>query len=67
MIRCEPHRRSVAWRVFRAPAALAVLAALGLAAALFGSGPPRWFAWLALGLPLGLCLWYPLRAWRRLG
>jgi hypothetical protein len=67
MIRCEPHRKSAAWRVFRTPVALCALAVLGLAAALFGEGALRWFSWFALGLPLWLCLWYPARAWRRLG
>ena len=54
---------SQAWRVFRAPLLLAVLIAIGLAAALCGEGPWRWFSWCALAAPVALCLWYPARAY----
>ena len=68
MIRREPRAEFAAWRVFRVPALLALLTALGLLAALFGTGPLRWFSWCALGLPVLLSLAYPLRsALRRQG
>ena len=55
---------SAAWRVFRAPLLLAVLTAIGLAAALLGEAAWRWFSWVALAMPVALCLWYPLLAAR---
>jgi hypothetical protein len=62
MPRREPGPRADAWRVFRAPLLLGLLIVTGLAAALTGEEPLRWFCWLALATPLLLCLWYPLRA-----
>lgn len=62
MIRREPRGKSAVWRVFRMPVLLALLTTLGLLAALFGSGPLRWFSWCALALPVLLSLCYPLRS-----
>jgi hypothetical protein len=43
-------------RVWRTPLWLAGLTAFGLLAALLGTGPWRWAAWIALGAPLATAL-----------
>jgi hypothetical protein len=47
--------------VWRVPLWLGALTAFGLLAALLGTGPWRWAAWVALGAPLATALYF---VWR---
>ncbi|MBO9551503.1 hypothetical protein [Pseudomonas sp.] len=55
------HRSRSTARVFAWPAAIALLAALGLFAALLGDGAWDMLSWLGLGIPA----WLGLRGLRR--
>lgn len=46
------------WRVFGAPAAIALLSVAGLLSALIGDDIFDVASWLALGLPVALMGWY---------
>lgn len=48
-------------QVWGAPIALALLTGFGLFAALLGTGIWHWGAWLALTVPVLVCLSYSLR------
>ena len=54
-------RRLSTLQVWRVPILLAVLSALGLAAALVGDGPWDLLSWLALAAPVAACAWPLLR------
>jgi hypothetical protein len=52
-------RRHQHWkRVWLWPIAIAVVSAAGLVTGLVGDGVWDWFSWLALGLPVAVCLWF---------
>jgi hypothetical protein len=50
-----------AWQVFRTPLFVGVLSSAGLAFALFGDGIWDGLSWLALSVPILLCLIFGLR------
>lgn len=55
------HRKTLQWRLWGAPIALAVASAVGLLAALMGDGFYDAVSWLGLGLPVAVSLRYGLR------
>jgi hypothetical protein len=55
-------RRPSPWRW---PIALATVTVVGLLSALLGDGVWDALSWVALGIPLGVCLFHGLRARRR--
>ena len=50
-------------RVWRIPAALAVLSVIGLTAAILGDGLWHWLCWTTLTAPLAVCA---VKLWRQL-
>ena len=54
-------RRASFFRVFRVPIALALVTAIGLAAALLGDGLWDVSSWLALSLPVVVIVWQVVR------
>jgi hypothetical protein len=46
------------FRVWSAPIFLGVIATVGLISALLSDGLGDYLAWLALGIPVAVCLWY---------
>lgn len=51
------------WHLWAWPIALGLLTILGLISALFSDGGAGdMLAWVALGIPVGVCAWY---GWRR--
>lgn len=56
-----PGLRLNAWQVWRAPAAIGAIAAIGLASALLGDGPWDVVSWLALSVPAAAIAWHVLK------
>jgi hypothetical protein len=54
-------------RVFRFPVLVGVLLLAGLLSALLSDGLGRYFSWIALSLPVSICLWFYLQARSRSG
>lgn len=48
--------------IWRIPAALAMLSAVGLAAAILGDGIWDWLCWATLSVPLAVCA---VKLWRQ--
>lgn len=51
-------RRAGAWALWRWPVALGLLSAVGLLAGLVLDGWGDWLSWIALGIPVGVMLWF---------
>ncbi len=54
-------RRASRWRTWRSPVAIGIVSLGGLVAALVGDGAWDAASWLALGLPLAVCIRAGLR------
>ena len=52
------------WKIWGAPIGLTVLTLFGLVAALVGTGIWHGLAWLAIAMPVAVCIWY---GWMRPG
>jgi hypothetical protein len=53
--------RARLWRVYLAPTLIGLLSFCGLLAGLLSDGLARYFAWLSVGSPLFVCLWFYLQ------
>ncbi|HSI61253.1 MAG TPA: hypothetical protein VLA16_27085 [Ideonella sp.] len=49
------------WQIFKWPAALALVTAIGLVSALVADGVWDSLSWLGLGLPVAVGLWFAFR------
>lgn len=54
-------RASAAWHLWRWPAVLGLLTASGLVSALVSDTLGDAWAWLALGVPVGVMVWFGVR------
>jgi len=57
--------RARLWQVYLAPILIGLLSFSGLLSGLLSDGLVRYFAWLSVGSPLIVCLWFYLRRLRR--
>lgn len=50
------------WQIFAAPILIALVSSIGLITALVGDGPLDVIAWIGLGVPVAVGLWFMFRA-----